>query len=103
MNRRERAIALLLFALIIGGWEIAARRLGLSALVVPPPSQVALALWHGLASGYLWPHVGATVIELLLGLVAGCAVGFGAGVLLAELPALHRQLSDSGTLTSRLA
>ena len=92
MSRRERAIALLLFGVLIGSWEIAARRLGLSALVLPPPSQVAVALWNGLSSGYLWPHVGATAIELLLGLAAGCAVGFGAGVLLAELPALHRQL-----------
>ena len=92
MNRRERAIALLLFALFIGGWEIVARSLGLSALVLPPPSRVAGALWQGLASGYLWPHVGATAVELLLGLVAGCAVGFGAGVLLAEVPALRRQL-----------
>ena len=65
MSLRERAAALLLFALLIGGWEIAARRLGLSALVLPPPSRVAQALWQGLASGYLWPHLGATGIELL--------------------------------------
>ena len=92
MSLRERAAALLLFALLIGGWEIAARRLGLSARVLPPPSRVAQALWQGLASGYLWPHLGATVLELLLGLVAGCTIGFGAGVLLAEVPALRRQL-----------
>jgi len=83
MTRRERAVSLLLFALLLGGWEIAARQLGLSALVLPPPSRVAQALWQGLASGYLWPHLGATGIELLLGLAAGCAVGFGSGVLLA--------------------
>jgi NitT/TauT family transport system permease protein len=92
MNRREQAVAVLLFALCIGGWEIAARWLGLSALVLPPPSRVALALWQGLASGYLWPHLGATAIELLLGLVAGCTIGFGTGVLMAEVPALRRQL-----------
>ena len=92
MNHRERAIAVLLFALLIGSWEIAARWLGLSALVLPPPSRVAQTLWRGLASGYLWPHLRATAVELLLGLVAGCTVGFGAGVLLAEVPALRRQL-----------
>lgn len=92
MSLRERAVALLLFALLIGGWEIAARRLGLSALVLPPPSRVAQALWQGLASGYLGPHLGATALKLLLGLVAGCTIGFGAGVLLAEMPALRRQL-----------
>ena len=47
----ERAIALLLFAALIGGWELAARRLGVSALVLPPPSRLAGALWQGLASG----------------------------------------------------
>ncbi len=92
MNRHERSIALLILALLLSGWEIAARHLGLSALVLPRPSQVALTLWQGLASGYLWPHLGATVGTLLLGLVAGCAVGFGAGVLLAEVPALRRQV-----------
>ena len=92
MSLRERAAALLLFALLIGGWEIAARRLGLSALVLPPPSRVAQALWQGLASGYLWPHLRATATELLLGLAAGCAIGLGAGVLLAELPRLRRLL-----------
>ena len=91
MNRRERAAALLLFAVLIGTWEIAARQLGLSALVLPPPSSVAQTLWRGLASGYLCPHLRATAFELLLGLTAGCGVGFVAGVLLAELPALRRQ------------
>ena len=92
MNHRERAVALLLLALLLGGWEVAAQRLGLSTLVLPPPSRVAQALWQGLASGYLGPHLRATAGELLLGLLAGCAIGFGAGVLLAEVPALHRQL-----------
>lgn len=92
MSTRERAVSLLLLALLIGGWEIAARRLGLSALVLPPPSEVARALWRGLASGYLWPHLAATALELVLGLMAGGAVGFGAGLLLAEVPALRRQL-----------
>ena len=79
MTRRERAAGLLLFALLLGGWEIAARGLGLSALVLPPPSRVAQALWQGLATGYLWPHLRATATELLLGLGAGCAIGFEIG------------------------
>ena len=92
MNHRERAVAVLLLALLIGSWELAAGRFGWSALVLPPPSRVAQALWQGLSSGYLWPHLGVTALELLLGLLAGCTIGFGAGVLLAEVPALRRQL-----------
>ena len=92
MNHRERAVAVLLLALLIGSWELAAGWFGWSALVLPPPSRVAQALWQGLSSGYLWPHLGVTALELLLGLLAGCTIGFGAGVLLAEVPALRRQL-----------
>lgn len=84
--------ALALLALLLALWEAAARALQLSALVLPPPSTVLQALWKGLASGYFWPHILASGTELLLGLAAGCAVGFIAGVLLAEVPVLRRLL-----------
>jgi NitT/TauT family transport system permease protein len=89
---RHRLGGLLLLVMLLGAWEAAARGLSLSALVLPPPSSVLLALWKGLASGYFWPHIGATVSGLLLGLALGCAVGFGAGVLLAEVAPLRRLL-----------
>jgi len=87
MNRIAGSLVLLLLLL---AWEVGARMLQISALVLPPPSRVLQSLWAGLASGYFWPHIVATVTELLLGLVAGCAIGFAAGVLLAEVPALRR-------------
>lgn len=74
------------------GWEFLARALQLSALVLPPPSAVLAALWQGLQSGYFWPHIGQTVLELLLGLTAGCALGLASGVLLGESAALRRLL-----------
>ena len=92
MKRSEHLAALLLLALLLAAWEAATRLLAVSALVLPPPSRIAQALWQGLASGYLWPHLRATATELLLGLAAGCAIGLGAGVLLAELPRLRRLL-----------
>ena len=92
MKRSEHLAALLLLALLLAAWEAATRLLAISALVLPPPSRIAQALWQGLASGYLWPHLRATATELLLGLAAGCAIGLGAGVLLAELPRLRRLL-----------
>jgi NitT/TauT family transport system permease protein len=76
--------ALLLLAALLLAWEVACRTLHVPALVLPPPSAIATALWKGLASGYFWPHLRATAIELLLGLAAGCIVGFAAGVALAE-------------------
>ena len=62
------------------------------ALVLPPPSAIARSLWQGLASGYLGPHLRTTALELLLGVVAGCTVGFLAGIALGEHPLLRRLL-----------
>jgi NitT/TauT family transport system permease protein len=88
----KRAAGLLLLMALLASWEAGARAFALSALVLPPPSAVVAYLWKGMASGYFWPHLRATGVELLLGLAVGCGFGFGAGVLLAELPALRRIL-----------
>ena len=74
------------------GWEFLARAMQLSALVLPPPSAVGATLWQGLRSGYFWPHIGQTVLELGLGLTAGCVLGLASGVLLGESAALRRLL-----------
>jgi NitT/TauT family transport system permease protein len=89
---RMRVGSLLLLAGLLAAWEIACRGLGLSALVLPPPSSIARSLWQGLASGYFWPHLRITALELLLGVVTGCAVGFAAGVALGEHAMLRRLL-----------
>jgi NitT/TauT family transport system permease protein len=87
-----RAGSLLLLAALLLAWEIACRTSDLSALVLPAPSAVAAALWKGFASGYFWPHLGATALELLLGVAAGSALGFGSGVVLAQDTVLRRLL-----------
>ena len=91
LNRTHWLSASLLIA-VLALWELAARQLGLSALVLPAPSAVALSLWSGLASGYFWPHLWATLQALLLGLLVGSAVGLLAGMALAESELLERVL-----------
>jgi len=91
LNRTHWLSASLLIA-VIAMWELAARQLGLSALVLPAPSAVALSLWSGLASGYFWPHLWATLQALLLGLLIGSAVGLLSGMALAESELLERVL-----------
>lgn len=91
MNKTHWLSASLLIA-VIAVWELAARQLGLSALVLPAPSAVALSLGSGLASGYFWPHLWATLQALLLGLLVGGAVGLLAGMALAESELLERVL-----------
>ncbi|MEJ8836433.1 ABC transporter permease [Ramlibacter sp. AN1133] len=91
MNRMRLGSLLLLAALLLA-WEAACRLLGLSKLVLPPPSAVALSLWQGLASGYFWPHLRTTALELVLGVVSGCVVGFAVGIALGESAKLRQLL-----------
>ncbi|QJC56980.1 Riboflavin transport system permease protein RibX [Polaromonas vacuolata] len=88
----SRLTRILFFALLIATWEVAARSLQISQLVLPAPSVVAAALWRGLASGYLLPHIYQTVMELVLGLLLGASIGFVGGVLLAESNRLRELL-----------
>ena len=89
---RMRIASLLLFAALLLAWELACRALAVPALVLPPPSSIASSLWHGLATGYFWPHLRTTALELLLGVLAGCSFGFAAGVALGEQATLRRLL-----------
>lgn len=90
-NKTHWLSASLLIA-VLAIWELAAKQFGLSALVLPAPSGVALSLWSGLASGYFWPHLWATLQALLLGLFVGSVVGLLAGMVLAESELLERVL-----------
>jgi NitT/TauT family transport system permease protein len=74
----------LLMLILLAVWEAAARYLGLSALVLPAPSQITQSLVQGMASGYLLPHLQATALQLMLGVLLGCSFGFLAGVAMAE-------------------
>jgi len=81
--------SLSLLVVLVLTWELASRRLGLSTLVLPPPSMVLKVLVGGLASGYFWPHIKSTGLALLLGATLGCLAGFAAGMAMAESKALR--------------
>lgn len=90
VRTRLRSLAVLAVLLLL--WEWSCRALGVSALVLPPPSAIAATLWRGLASGYFWPHIGFTGMELVLGLAIGCIIGFVSGVAMAESTSLRNLL-----------
>jgi NitT/TauT family transport system permease protein len=82
----------MLLAALLLFWETACRTLEVSALVLPPPSAIAVSLFKGIASGYFWPHLAATALELLLGVACGSLLGFFIGVVLSEDATLRRLL-----------
>jgi NitT/TauT family transport system permease protein len=81
-----------LLIVLLSGWELFCIVSGVSPLVVPAPSAVMKALWDGLTTGYLWPHIWVTSAEMILGLATGCAVGFLCGLVLGETEFLRRLL-----------
>lgn len=82
--KSARLLAALLFVVLLAGWEWIVRQAGISALVLPAPSVVAKTFWQSLATGYLWPHIGTTLAEMLAGLALGGAAGLAIGIALAE-------------------
>ncbi|WP_296254246.1 MULTISPECIES: ABC transporter permease [unclassified Pseudomonas] len=71
-------------AVLIGVWAVAVSAFAIPDYVLPPPSAVYEALAAGFANGSLWPHIGATVGEMLSGYVIGCLLAISLGALLAE-------------------
>lgn len=87
-----RLSAFMLLLLLLGGWELAWHRWQIPPMILPAPSSIADALWRGLRSGYLWPHLAQTSLEVVLGLALGGSLGFAGGLLLGESAYLRRML-----------
>lgn len=90
--KSPRLFALALLLVLLLAWEWAVLAFRFSPLVLPAPSVIGAALWRGLATGYLWPHIAQTLLELGLGLTLGVLLGFAGGVLLGESAVLRRVL-----------
>ncbi|MCR9147835.1 MAG: ABC transporter permease [Rhodobacteraceae bacterium] len=87
-----RAVSALMLLAIVAVWEGWVMLSGVSAILLPAPSQILSVLWQGLTDGFLWPHIRITAAETLLGFFLGSSIGFAFGVLLAEVEPLRRLL-----------
>lgn len=83
---------ILLIAFLVG-WETYVRLLGVSKLVLPPPSEVLMQWIVFLGSAEVWYHTGITAWETLLGFVLASILGVGLGVLLGKMPRLEKMLN----------
>ena len=82
-NARNTAITLAIFVGTLVLWEAVVRAFGIPIFILPPPSQVGLALWRGVSSGVYVNHLGYTLLETLLGFVVGSLLGFFLGTAVA--------------------
>jgi NitT/TauT family transport system permease protein len=94
-TRRHRgrllAARCLIFVAWLGSWELAGR-FWLNPTFVSYPSQIAVALYHGLLNGEYWGPLGGTLYETFAGFVAASVLGILAAALLYEFTFLYDAL-----------
>lgn len=84
-------IVALFFA--IAGWELTARLTGLPAFILPSPLMVAERFLFALADGSLLRHAAITLLEVLLGLLAGASAATLFGYAIAKSRLFERLVS----------
>lgn len=83
--------AVLSIGLLVGLWALIAWAVA-DPLRAPGPQQVLPALWQGLASGRMWPDIGATLWRVGMSFALAMAVGTAGGIVLGLMPRLDRWL-----------
>jgi len=91
-EKPEQPLSILLFVAVMAIWEGAVRGLGISPLVIPPPSSVAWSLYEGIRSNILITNTLVTFTETVLGFALGAALGLILGGLIAQFPLLEKTL-----------
>jgi NitT/TauT family transport system permease protein len=79
------------FALV--AWKVVVLLSGLPPFILPPPETVAARLVEAIVEGTLAPHLGTTVVEVVLGFCVGASLAVVIGYALARSRLVERLLS----------
>jgi NitT/TauT family transport system permease protein len=90
---RRIGYALLSLAVFLAIWKLVTVAGDLPEYILPAPEVVAERAARAIASGVLWPHVGVTLLEVVLGFVVGAVVAILVGIALAKSVFVERALS----------
>jgi NitT/TauT family transport system permease protein len=80
---RGLSLRILLIAAFLLVWEVIVRAFSIPAFILPPPSNIFLALYRGFASSLYFSHIGVTLAETFLGFALGSVLAFSLGVAVA--------------------
>lgn len=75
------------FLLLIGIvliWELFIHVKNISSLILPAPSEIAENLVQNFATGYFYPHIAATIFEIIGGFILGAMLGISLGLVVAQ-------------------
>jgi NitT/TauT family transport system permease protein len=78
-------------------WEGGVRTFHVPSWLIPPVSDIAIAMWRGFATGPFardgfWFHSFVTILETVLGYLVGCGLGLGLGVAISQTETLEAAL-----------
>ncbi len=76
-------LRILLIAAFLLVWEAIVRGFGIPAYILPPPSNIAVALYRGFASTLYLSHIGVTLTETFLGFALGSVLALFLGITVA--------------------
>lgn len=86
-----RHLAILLTLLL--AWEVSCRLGWLDPLFFPYPSAILAGFWRlYVVQGNIWPHLGLTMAEVLVGFAAGSALGIGLAICVGMVDRLRRYM-----------
>jgi NitT/TauT family transport system permease protein len=88
--KQSRLLSPALLVVLLLLWEALVRAMEIPAIVLPPPSAVLVALWHGVLSGSFAHHFEVTFTEIVAGFAAGASLGVVLGVLIGQSAFLER-------------
>ncbi len=88
--RSHRFQSALLAVAVIAAWEGACKFFDISPLVLPAPSAVAARLVTLMVSGMIWPHLWATLVEVVSGFLLGVFAGLAIGAMVSLIPIIER-------------
>ncbi|HYM29887.1 MAG TPA: ABC transporter permease [Candidatus Cybelea sp.] len=80
---RNIAISIAILIGTFAAWEGLARGLNVPAFILPPPSNVTMALYRGFANGLYLSNLYATLASTFLGFLLACVIAFAFGVFVA--------------------
>lgn len=80
---RNLVLTAVLFFFSLIAWEFVVRVLDVPSYILPPPSEVLIALWRGIADGLYFRHLLYTLTSTLAGFIIGTSLGLFLGTLIA--------------------
>jgi NitT/TauT family transport system permease protein len=92
LRRPEVPIALAIFIVGFGGWELAVWALDVPPIVLPAPTDIAESMVDLLKSATFAMHLGVTLYEILAGFALGAFSGLALGCLIGRFPLLEKSL-----------